>query len=76
LYCEGRKKRLHLWIVKPEVIISYLNSKGWECKCEKNTISFFNSLEGGKKAKYFKWLTRHFRMPFDYAIMARSRADK
>jgi len=44
LYCQGRKKRLHLWIVKPEAIVSYLNNKGWECKCEKNTISFFNSL--------------------------------
>jgi hypothetical protein len=71
-----RKKRLHRWVIKPETIISYLNNKGWECNCGKNTVSFFNFFEGGRKAKYFKWLTRHFRIPFEYAIMARSKTAK
>jgi hypothetical protein len=53
-----------------------LNNKGWECNWGKNTLSFFNFFEGGRKAKYFKWLTRHFRIPFEYAIMARSKTAK
>jgi len=71
-----RKKRLHLWVIKPEVIINYLKSKGWECSCGKNTFGFFHFWEKEREAKYFKWLTRHFRMPFEYAIMARNKTDK
>jgi ubiquinone/menaquinone biosynthesis C-methylase UbiE len=68
---QTRKKRLHLWVIKPEVIMSYLRNKGWECTCEKNTLSVFPFFEGGRKAKYFKWLTRNFRIPFEYAILAK-----
>jgi len=68
---QTRKKRLHLWVIKPEVIINYLKSKGWECSCGKNTFGFFHFLEKGRKAKYFKWLTRHFKIPFEYVILAK-----
>jgi hypothetical protein len=48
-----------------------LKNKGWECSCGKNTFGFFHFLEKGRKAKYFKWLTRHFRIPFEYVILAK-----
>lgn len=76
LACQTRKNRLHLWVIKPEAIIRYLKNKGWECNCAKNTFSFFHFFECGRKAKYFKWLTRHFRIPFEYAIMARNKTAK
>jgi ubiquinone/menaquinone biosynthesis C-methylase UbiE len=68
---QTRKKRLHLWVIKPEAIISYLKNKGWECSCGKNTFSFFHFLEKGRKAKYFQLLIKQFRIPLEYVIIAR-----
>lgn len=73
--CDTRKKGLHLWIVNPQILITYLRGKGWESSCGKNTYSVFSFFEGGKKAEYFKWLTKHFRIPFEYAILAKKRSQ-
>ena len=66
-----RKKRLHLWVVNPKVIIEYLKQKSWECSCEKGSISLFATLESGRKAKYFRWLTKHVKISHEYIIVAR-----
>ena len=71
LACQTRKNNLHLWIIKPEIIMNYLRGKGWESSCRQNTYCVFAFFEGGRKAKYFKWLTKHFRIPFEYAILAK-----
>lgn len=69
LHTRGR--RLHLWIINPEVIKRYVRSKGWEYTCKKNTWSIFLFFEGGKKARYFNWLTRTFRISFEYSLFLR-----
>lgn len=69
--CQTRKNKLHLWIINPKIIMDYLRVKGWESNCVQNTSSVFTFFEGGKKAEYFKWLTKHFRIPFEYAILAK-----
>jgi hypothetical protein len=33
-----RKKRLHLWVIRSEVVISYLKNKGWECNLQKTHL--------------------------------------
>ena len=66
-----RKNRLHLWIIRPEAVTKYLANKGWESTCRKiHTYSIFHFLEGGRKSKYFRWLTRNTRIPFEYLISA------
>ncbi len=73
---QTRKNRLHLWIIKPEAVVSYLRVKGWDCTLEKvYPFSIFHFFEGGRKAKYFKWLTKHFRIPFEYSILAKKRSQ-
>jgi len=67
-----RKNRLHLWIIRPEAVLNYLRNKGWTATCEKRyPFSLFDFFSSGRKAKYFKWLTRHFRLPFEYTISAK-----
>jgi ubiquinone/menaquinone biosynthesis C-methylase UbiE len=69
--CQTRKNNLHLWIVNPTIIEQYLTGKGWESSCSRNTLSVFAFFEGGRKAKHFKWLTKHFKIPYEYAISAK-----
>jgi len=69
--CQTRKNRLHLWTVDPKIIMRYLTGKSWESNCSRNTLSVFAYFEGGRKAKYFKWLTKRFRIPFEYVILAK-----
>jgi hypothetical protein len=72
-----RKKRLHLWIVNPKVIVAYLKLKAWDASCEKTTIALFLMLEAGRKAKYLRWLTRRVRIPYEYVVTAtQSKARK
>ncbi|MEM3578195.1 MAG: class I SAM-dependent methyltransferase [Candidatus Bathyarchaeia archaeon] len=66
-----RKRRLHLWLIKPEKVLAYLKSRGWNGTYTKNTICLFHIFECGRKAKYFKWLTKHFRIPFEYELKAK-----
>lgn len=68
---QTRKQGLHLWIIRPQVVINYFKSRGWKCEYKKGTICLFASFTYGRKAKYFKWLTKHFRIPFEYVILAR-----
>jgi len=65
-----QKRRLHLWIINPKIIHDYLKSKGWECQCQTKTICVLAFFESGRKAKYFKWLTKHFKIPCEYVIVA------
>jgi ubiquinone/menaquinone biosynthesis C-methylase UbiE len=73
--CQTRKNRLHLWIIAPELVMNHLRDKGWASSCRTNTYSMFAFFEGGRKADHFKWLTKHFRIPFDYAILAKKRSQ-
>jgi ubiquinone/menaquinone biosynthesis C-methylase UbiE len=57
-----RKRGLHLWVINPKPIIEYLKQKGWKVSYEKGSVCFFATLETGRKAKYFRWLTKHFRI--------------
>jgi len=66
-----RKKRLHLWIINPEIVIKYLKKKGWASYLETGTVSLFTWLETGRKAKYFRWLTNSIRIPFEFIITAK-----
>jgi hypothetical protein len=70
LPCLTRKKRLHLWIINPLIVIDYLRKKNWKASCERETVSLFAMLEAGRKAKYFRWLTKRTRIPFEYVIAA------
>lgn len=65
-----RKRGLHLWVINPEPIIKYLRQKGWKVSYEKGSVCFFATLECGRKAKYFRWLTKHFRIPREHIIVA------
>jgi hypothetical protein len=66
-----RKRRLHLWIINPKVICYHLKSKGWKCQCQMETTCILAFFESGRKAKYFKWLTKHLpRIPCEYVIVA------
>jgi len=67
-----RKRRLHLWTINPKVVCDHLESKDWECQCQTITSCIIAFLESGRKAKYFKWLTKHFRIPCEYVIVAYS----
>lgn len=68
-----RRKDLHLWIINPAVIADFLTNKGWKCSVEKGESCIFSFFEGGRKAKYFKWLTRHFRIQTEWKIKACAR---
>jgi hypothetical protein len=67
---QTRKRRLHLWVIDPKAIVKYFAEKGWDSSCKANTASIFAFFEGGRKAKYFKWLTRNSRIHIDYEIVA------
>jgi len=67
---KTRKKRLHLWIINPNVVVKYLVAKGWDSTYKVNTVSLLTFFEGGRKSKYFKWLTGNSRIRFDYEIVA------
>jgi hypothetical protein len=57
-----RKKNFHLWIISPQVILKYLESRGWKSSVSKESIGLFQFLESGRKAKYFRWLTKRARI--------------
>jgi len=65
-----RKRRLHLWIINPSIIVAYLEKKTWKASCERKTVTLFTMLEAGRKAKYFRWLTKRARIPYEYVITA------
>lgn len=73
LACITRKKSLHKWIINPRIIVEHLRRNSWEASCEMTTVSLFAALEHGRKAKYFRWITKHFRIPFEYVIAAKSK---
>lgn len=67
-----RKRRLHLWIINPEIITRYLKNKGWTATYEKKyPFSVFFILEGGRKEKYFRFLTSRVRIPLEYEIRSK-----
>lgn len=70
LACQTRKDKLHLWIVDPDIIIGFFDKMGWKCSKMRNSTSLFSFFESGRKAKYFKWLVRHFLVPFEYCLVA------
>ena len=39
-----RKRKLHLWIINPRVVVEYLRQKFWEASCERSTVSLFVTL--------------------------------
>lgn len=65
-----RKKGLHMWVLNPEIIMERLKRKGWKTKCIKGDKCLFGSLESGRKAKHFQWLTKIFRIPYEYVVIA------
>ena len=70
-----RKNKLHLWVIRPEAVTRYLQKNGWESNYKKTySYSVFHFLEGGRKAKYFRWLTNNSRIPFEYFVTATRRA--
>ena len=71
LACQTRRDKLHLWIVDPKIVITFLQGRGWKCSCTKNLTSLFSFFEAGRKANYFRWLVRHFRFPFEYCVIAK-----
>jgi hypothetical protein len=68
---ETRRQRLHLWIVKPKAVMRFLNTRGWSSTCRRNTFFALTFFAGGRKERYFKWLVRTVRIPFEYEILAR-----
>lgn len=67
-----RKKHLHLWIINPALVISYLKNNGWASTCHKNyPHSVFFILEGGRKEKYFRFLTSRLRIPQEYEVRSK-----
>ena len=67
---QTRKRRLHLWILDPNTIAKHFVDNGWNTTSKVNTASLLTFFEGGRKAKYFNWLTRNSRISFDYEIVA------
>lgn len=65
-----RKRGFHLWIINPQVIVKYLEGYYWKSSVSKGRICLFQSLESGRKAKYFRWLTRRVKIPYEYVIVA------
>lgn len=65
-----RKRRLHLWIINPKVISEYLKQNGWETCMKRGGICVFATLEAGRKAKYFRWLTKNVRISHEYILIA------
>lgn len=75
LACQTRSSNLHLWIVNPLVVKRYLQGMGWKCSITKNLTSLLSFFENGRKARYFKWLVRHFRIPLEYCVIATRKAE-
>lgn len=73
---QTRKRRLHLWVINPKVIARYLASLGWASDCKVNTASLFTFFEGGRKARYFNWLTANSRIRFGYEMVGRPTLSK
>lgn len=66
-----KNRKLHLWTINPDIICGYLKGKGWRCHRQTKINCFLAFLESGRKAKYFKWLTKRFlRIPCEYTIVA------
>jgi ubiquinone/menaquinone biosynthesis C-methylase UbiE len=64
------RPRLHKWIINPKIVAWLLEKSGYKTRIYEGTLCVFGFFEGGRKAKYFRWLTRHFRLPFEYVIEA------
>ena len=73
---ETRKNGLHLWIIKPKAVMNFLGNKGWVSTCKRNSFFALTFFGGGRKEKYFRWLTNNFRIAFEYEILARNLAKR
>jgi ubiquinone/menaquinone biosynthesis C-methylase UbiE len=74
LFFRLRRAPSHKWIIKSEVIISCLKMNDWQIETwEKGGMRLFISFETGRKAKYLRWLTKHWfetRLPWQHIIVA------
>ena len=53
-----RRDHAHKWIIDPKIVITHLKKNGWQIRdFKEDKMPFFFFLTGGRKAKYFKWLT-------------------
>ncbi|HLN45172.1 MAG TPA: class I SAM-dependent methyltransferase [Candidatus Sulfotelmatobacter sp.] len=67
-----RKRHLHLWIINPAIVTRYLKNRGWTSIYHKNyPYSLFFILEGGRKGKYFRFLTSRIRIPIEYEVRSK-----
>jgi hypothetical protein len=69
--CETRRKRLHIWIINPKMVLRYLEASGWIGTLSKGYICLFTEIESGRKAKIFGPLSRKARIPMEYVIEAK-----
>ena len=66
--CITRKKGLHLWVIDPLLVDSYLKENFGVTSIKKVTVSLFRSFGSGKKARVFGWLTKYFQIPYEYVV--------
>jgi hypothetical protein len=73
LACETRRKKLHIWIINPKIVLRYLEASGWIGTLSKGYICIFTEIESGRKSKIFKPLSLKARIPMEYVIEAKKK---